>query len=69
MAAMSSGRKHLYEFAGFSLDAEGRVLLRGGEAVPLQPKAADLLLLLAERLREVLSKDELMGRLWPDSFV
>lgn len=66
---MSKRQRHLYEFGRFTLDATNRLLLREGEPVPLHPKAFDTLLLLVENSGEVLGKDELVGRLWPDSFV
>lgn len=62
-------QKHFYEFGRYSLDASNRLLFCDGETVPLQPKAVDTLLLLIERRGEVLSKDDLMRELWPDSFV
>ena len=46
-----------------------RLLLRNGEAVSITPKAFDLLLALVESDGEVVSKDDLMKRIWPDSFV
>jgi len=66
---MSKRQKHLYEFGQFTLDASNRMLSRDGQPVPLQPKALDTLLLLVERRDEVLTKDELLQQLWPDSFV
>ena len=59
----------LYEFGGFRLDVGKRLLLRGGEVVALTPKCFDILLVLVESKGELLSKDELMQRVWPDSFV
>jgi len=67
--AMANGHKHLYEFGCFALDVSNRLLLRDGEAIPLQPKAFDTLVLLIERRGEVVTKDELLRQLWPDSFV
>ena len=66
---MSQLIKHLYEFGPFRLDAKERLLLRDDEIVPLTPKAFDLLLVLVEKSGHLLKKDELMQRLWPDSFV
>jgi len=66
---MSNRQKHLYEFGHFTLDACNRLLSRDGEPVPLQPKALDTLLFLVKRRGEVLTKDELLQQLWPDSFV
>src|SRR5207237_7245754 len=46
-----------------------RLLRRNGEVVPLTPKTFDILLALIHSSGEVVSKDELMQRVWPDSFV
>ena len=59
----------LYEFGSCVLDTAKRQLSRGGQAVPLAPKAFDLLLLLVESGGRALSKAELMQSLWPDTFV
>jgi Tol biopolymer transport system component/DNA-binding winged helix-turn-helix (wHTH) protein len=66
---MSREENNLYEFGPYRLDAQKRVLLRDGEVVPLAPKAIDLLVALVENSGHVLSKDELMKAVWPDSFV
>src|SRR5262245_51879918 len=66
---MSLQTKHLYEFGPFVLDAEERVLRRDGQPVALTPKAFDTLLALLERNGRVVGKEELMNRVWPDSFV
>lgn len=66
---MSSLTNNLYEFADFRLDAQSRVLRRGGTAVPLTPKAYDVLLLLIQNTGRIVTKDELMKAVWPDSFV
>src|SRR4051812_25614876 len=60
---------HVVELGGFRLDLEGRVLFRDGAVVPLAPKALDTLAALVERRGHVVSKDELMERVWSDSFV
>ncbi len=61
--------KHFYEFGPFRLDPVERLLLRDGKAIPLTPKAFDTLLLLVENSGHLLTKDELMKRLWPETFV
>jgi DNA-binding winged helix-turn-helix (wHTH) protein/TolB-like protein/Tfp pilus assembly protein PilF len=66
---MSRQAKQLYEFGQFRLDPQERLLLRDGEPVPLSPKAFDMLLALVENGGRLLEKEELMRRLWPDSFV
>jgi Tol biopolymer transport system component/DNA-binding winged helix-turn-helix (wHTH) protein len=58
-----------YEFGPFLIDAAKRLLLREGEALQLTPKAFDTLLALVERAGQLVTKDELMSRLWPDTFV
>lgn len=59
----------LYSFGEFRLDPAKRALLRGTESVTLAPKAFDLLLVLIENRSRVLTKDELLKAVWPDTFV
>lgn len=61
--------KRLYEFGPFRLDARKRLLLRACDPVPLTPKALETLIVLVENRESVVSKDELMKTLWPDSSV
>jgi Tol biopolymer transport system component/DNA-binding winged helix-turn-helix (wHTH) protein len=58
-----------YEFEPFRVDGTERLLLRDGEMVPLTPKAFDTLLILLENCGHVVEKEELMKRLWPETFV
>lgn len=66
---MSPKPKYVYEFGPFVLDTAQHRVLRHGNPVPLTPKTYDTLLLLVENRGRMLSKDELMKALWPDSFV
>ena len=66
---MSLQPKSFYEFGAYRIDARDHLLLRDGEVVPLAPKAFDLLLVLVESSGRVLTKEELMKLVWPDSFV
>ena len=66
---MGEQESHFYEFGRFRLDAGERVLLRDRELVPLTPKVFDILLALVERGGHIVEKDDLMKRVWPDSFV
>ena len=66
---MNKGALHYYEFGPFRLNATERLLQRDAEVVPLTPKLVDTLVILVEHRGHVLSKDELMESLWPDSFV
>src|SRR5215471_12738631 len=67
--AMSLQTKRIYEFGPFRLDEAEHLLLRDGNAVPLTPKAFDLLLALVKRHGRLLEKDELLKQVWPDTFV
>src|SRR5262245_41718677 len=61
--------RNCYEFGPFRLDPSERQLTRVGEVVPLTPKVFDTLLLFVENSNLLLTKDEMIVRLWPDSFV
>jgi TolB-like protein/DNA-binding winged helix-turn-helix (wHTH) protein/Tfp pilus assembly protein PilF len=58
-----------YVFGEFRLDAHSRVLFRAGEMVALYPKAIDVLIYLVESRGSVATKEELLERVWPDTFV
>src|SRR5215470_1587063 len=66
---MGASPKFLYEFGPFRIDPEKQVLLRDDQPVPVAPKTFETLLILVRHSREVVSKDDLMKELWPDSFV
>jgi Tol biopolymer transport system component/DNA-binding winged helix-turn-helix (wHTH) protein len=66
---MSSDKNHLYRFGGYELDAAERVLKRDGEIVPLPLKPFEVLLALVKRHGSVMSKEELIRQVWPNSFV
>src|SRR5215470_1868561 len=59
----------LYEFGPYRLDPSKRLLIREGRHLAVPPKTFDLLLLLVEGRGRVFTKKELMGALWPDTFV
>src|SRR5262249_8874855 len=61
--------KHFFRFGEFTVDTEQRVLFRGGTPVALTPKVFDTLLVLIEHSGRIIEKNDLMNRLWPDSFV
>lgn len=58
-----------YQFDAYRIDTARRLLLRAGEPVVLTAKTYDLLLAFVERRDQVLTKGELMERLWPDTAV
>jgi len=61
--------KELYEFGPFRVDPEKETLLRAGEPVPLTPKTFQILLVLVRHSQEIVTKDDLLKTVWPDTFV
>ena len=59
----------IYEFGPFRVDALRRLLLREGNQVRLPAKAFEILLVLLEEKGQLVEKDELMRRVWPDAVV
>src|SRR5262249_26111387 len=66
---MNASPKRFYEFGPFRIDTVKRLLLRDGEPVALKAKCFETLLTLVESRGQVLDKDELMRRIWPDTIV
>jgi DNA-binding winged helix-turn-helix (wHTH) protein/tetratricopeptide (TPR) repeat protein len=66
---MNADAKVVYEFGPFRMDPDKQVLLRDGQLIAVTPKAFETLLVLVRRGREVVSKEELLKEIWPDSFV
>src|SRR5919201_1456671 len=58
-----------FEFGGFVLVPNERLLLHAGEPIPLIPKAFDLLVVLVRRSGHLVTKDELFAEVWPNTFV
>lgn len=66
---MSNKPRHFFQFGPYRLDPDRRLLLRENKAVPVQPKAFDILLVLCENSEKVVAKEELLNKVWPDTFV
>src|SRR5208282_4258749 len=62
-------RKGLYEFGPFRLDSAQHLLLRDDKALPLPPKAFEILVLLVEKRGDLMAKGDLLHAVWPDTFV
>jgi adenylate cyclase len=62
-------RLDLTEFPPFRLDSENQCLWREGKKLNLTPKAFSMLAYLVERAGRLVTHDELLAALWPDSFV
>jgi len=59
----------LYEFGPFRVDPARETLLKAGVSVPLTPKTFQILLVLVRHGKEIVTKDDLMKTVWPDTFV
>jgi len=66
---MATEPRIVYEFGPFRMDPDKQTLLRENVAVPVTPKAFETLLVLVRRSRDVVSKEDLLKEVWPDSFV
>ena len=66
---MSKPTSLLYRFGPFLLNPTEQLLLRDGQPVALKPKLFDLLLILVENSGHVLHKNELIEKIWPNTFV
>src|ERR1700743_375767 len=66
---MSDTDLPIYKFGDYRLDAGKLLLSRPGVEFPLTPKVFDTLLLLVKRKGEVLTKEELLRAIWPDTVV
>lgn len=58
-----------YSFGEYRLDLKRNLLTRSGETVPLTYKALQTLAVLVESGGRVVEKDEIMRRVWQDTFV
>ena len=58
-----------YQFGPFRLDSRERRLSRGDEIIPLRLKVFDTLLVLVENAGRLVTKQELLDTLWPETTV
>jgi DNA-binding winged helix-turn-helix (wHTH) protein len=66
---MGATSTSVFAFHPFRLDSAQRVLSRDGKSIALTPKEFDTLLVLVEAGGRVVDKEELIERVWPDSYV
>src|SRR5215469_942209 len=66
---MSLMEKEIYEFGPFLLDPAEHMLSCEGHPVSLTPKAFETLVCLVRNQGRMLTKDELLKQIWPDTFV
>ena len=62
-------RGDVFHFGDFTLDVGERQLLHHTTVLHLAPKAFDVLVVLVRHARRLVTKDELLARVWPESFV
>src|SRR5215475_7695695 len=56
-------------FQAFRLDTLNQCLRRGEERLPITPKAYDVLRYLVEHPGRLITQDEILGALWPETYV
>jgi TolB-like protein/DNA-binding winged helix-turn-helix (wHTH) protein/Flp pilus assembly protein TadD len=56
-------------FRSFRLDTADQCLWRGQERVPIAPKAFDVLRYLVENPGRLVTQDEILEKLWPETYV
>ena len=66
---MSAEIKVLYEFGKFRCNPREQLLLCDGKPVSLSPKSFEVLIVLVQSNGRLLTKDELIQLVWPDSLV
>lgn len=59
----------IFAFGAYELDTRVYELRSGGTVCPIEPQVFDVLVYLATHRDRVVSKDELLEKLWPDRFV
>ena len=64
-----TGVRSAYRFGPFQLDARERRLWRGNEVIPLRLKVFDTLRVLVENAGRLVTKQELLDRVWPETAV
>jgi len=62
-------KRRIFEFDDFRVDTGQFVITRSGHAEPITPTVFRILEILLERAGEVVTKEDLMKHVWPDSFV
>ena len=61
--------RRIFEFDDFRVDTGQFLLTRPGQSSPLTPTVFRILVMLLEQAGKVVSKEELIKEVWPDSFV
>ena len=66
---MKESSTKIYTFGDYSLKVEDGTLWHGTERISVTQKSVEMLTLLLENRGRVVTRDEIIERLWPDTFV
>lgn len=66
---MATVKSHKLRFADFVADVVGGELFKDGTKVPLQDKPFQILAFLLQRPGELVSRQEIISKVWPDTYV
>jgi DNA-binding winged helix-turn-helix (wHTH) protein len=69
MSTTSGTSSRIVKFGEYRFDLENSTLYRGNEPVILPRKRAEVFRLLAERAGNIVRKEEIIERVWPEQFV
>src|SRR5215469_18604818 len=62
-------QRQVFEFDDFRIDSGQFLLTKAGHSTPMTPTVFRILLALLEHAGQVVTKEDLMSYVWPDSFV
>ncbi len=65
----NTAERGAYQFGPFHLDVRERRLSRGGQVIPLRLKVFDTLLVLVQNAGRLVTKQELLDTVWPETTV
>ena len=63
------GKNGIFTFDGFRLDVGNLMLYRDGKELGLAPKVVKTLAVLVEEAGDIVTKEDLINRVWEDSIV
>ena len=66
---MSAERNVLYQFGKFRCEPREHLLFCDGKPISLAPKAFEILVAMIQSNGRLMTKEELMRKVWPDTFV
>src|SRR5271155_5374241 len=69
MSSMSMKAEEIFKFGEFQMDARARTLRRREAIVAINFRAFNVLLYFVQNPGKVLTRDELLKNVWPDTYV